>query len=94
MDQKVPDVSTIVPLYGTVQYPLQSLRHEHGEDLALIERIRDITNRFTPPSDACPRYRIFYNMLADFTSELREHIELENDVLFPRAIEAERKASP
>jgi regulator of cell morphogenesis and NO signaling len=93
MDQKVPDASTIVPLFGTVQYPLQSLRHEHGEDLSLIERIRDITKRFTPPSDACPRFRIFYNMLSDFTSELREHIELENDVLFPRAIEAERKAS-
>ena len=93
MDQKVPDVSTIVPLFGTVQYPLQSLRHEHGEDLTLIDRIRDITNRFTPPSDACPRYRIFYNMLAEFTTELREHIALENDVLFPRAVEAERKAS-
>jgi regulator of cell morphogenesis and NO signaling len=92
MDQKVPDASMIVPLYGTVQYPLQSLRHEHGEDLALIEWIRDITNRFTPPPDACPRFRIFYNMLAEFTSELREHIELENDVLFPRAIEAERRA--
>jgi regulator of cell morphogenesis and NO signaling len=92
MDQKVPDVSMVVPLYGTVQYPLQSLRHEHGEDLALIERISDITNRFTPPPDACPRFRIFYNMLGEFTSELREHIELENDVLFPRAVEAERRA--
>ena len=92
MDQKVPDVSTVVPLFGTVQYPLQSLRHEHGEDLGLIDRIRDITKRFTPPADACPRFRIFYNMLEEFTTELREHIELENDVLFPRAIEAERKA--
>ena len=92
MDQKVPDVSTIVPLFGTVQYPLQSLRHEHGEDLTLINRIRDITRDFTPPSDACPRYKIFYNMLSEFTTELREHIELENDVLFPRAVEAERAA--
>lgn len=92
MDQKVPDVSTVVPLFGTVQYPLQSLRHEHGEDLGLISRIRDIAKGFNPPADACPRYRILYNLLAEFTSELREHIELENEVLFPRAIEAERKA--
>ena len=93
MDQKVPDVSMIVPLFGTVQYPLQSLRHEHGEDLALIDRIRDITSRFTPPPDvSCSRYRIFYNMLSEFTAELREHIELENHELFPRAVEAERTA--
>jgi regulator of cell morphogenesis and NO signaling len=91
MDGKVPDTTTVIPLFGTVQYPLQSLRHDHGQDRTLIDRIREITHNFSPPEDACSRYRILYSMLADFTNELREHIEFEDDVLFPRAIDAERK---
>jgi regulator of cell morphogenesis and NO signaling len=92
IDKKVPDVSMVVPLFGTVEYPLQSLRHDHGEDLTLINRIREITNNFSPPADACGNFRVLYKMLSEFTGELHEHIELENDTLFPRAIAAEKAA--
>jgi regulator of cell morphogenesis and NO signaling len=93
MDQKVPDASMVVPLFGTVEYPLQSVRHDHGQDLTFLDRIRDTTHNFSPPQDACARFRILYTMLAEFEGDLRQHIRLENDVLFPRAIEVEKKAA-
>lgn len=94
MDQPVgPDRNILVPLFGTVQYPLQAIRHDHSEDLSLLATIRATTRDFTTPDDACNHYRMLYTILAEFADELDAHIHLENDILFPRAIEVERKAS-
>lgn len=86
------DDSMLVPLFGTLRYPLQSIHHDHTEDLSLIAMIRRASGEFTAPKDACADFRILYTMLAELAKDLEEHIYLENDVLFPRAIEAERKA--
>jgi iron-sulfur cluster repair di-iron protein len=92
MDRAVPDATMLVPMFGTLEYPLQSIRHDHGEDAAFLDAIRLASNRFTPPDDACARHRMLYSMLAEFTGELEQHIRIENDVLFPRAIAVEKKA--
>jgi len=93
MDQKMPDRTMIVPLYGTVEYPLQTIRHDHGEDLQIISMLRNVTHNFSPPEKACSAFRILYATLAEFVEGLEKHIHLENDVLFPRALEAERTAA-
>jgi len=88
-----PDETIVVPLFGTVEYPLQSIRHDHSEDLAQLTAIQDATGNFTPPKGACDRLRSLFSLLQEFDSDLREHIRLENDVLFPRSVEAERAAA-
>ncbi|HXG58085.1 MAG TPA: DUF542 domain-containing protein [Thermoanaerobaculia bacterium] len=81
----------IVPLFGTVEYPLQFIRHDHAEDLHALGELSQLTRRFQPPEGACDRMRAFYADLAEFASELERHIHLENGVLFPRAVEMEKK---
>lgn len=88
-----PDETIVVPLFGTVEYPLQAIRHDHSEDLALLTAIQEATGNFTPPKNACERVRNLFRMLEEFDTDLREHIRLENDVLFPRSVEAERVAA-
>jgi regulator of cell morphogenesis and NO signaling len=46
---------------------------------------------FAVPADACPTYRALYQGLEDFERDLHQHIHLENNVLFPHALEMERK---
>jgi regulator of cell morphogenesis and NO signaling len=88
-----PDETIVVPLFGTVEYPLQSIRHDHTEDLELLQKLREATGDFTPPKGACDRVKRLFSLAREFHTDLQEHIRLENDVLFPRSIEAERAAA-
>ncbi len=66
--------------------------HEHaGRDL---EEIRRASGDFIPPPDACATFRACYQGLEEFAADLRRHVHLENNILFPRALGLERRASP
>jgi regulator of cell morphogenesis and NO signaling len=65
---------------------LAAREHEHavaGERLAVLRRL---TQGFQPPEWACNTFRALYHGLAELERELHEHIHLENNVLFPRAL--------
>jgi len=80
------------PFFGTVKNPIRMMLLEHevaGEKMA---QMRTISFDFNTPEDACPSYRAFYNLLAEFEADLHRHIHLENNVLFPRAAAMEEQA--
>jgi regulator of cell morphogenesis and NO signaling len=53
-----------------------------------------LSNKYTPPADGCNTYRVTYALLNEFEEDLHLHIHLENNILFPKAIEMERELSP
>ncbi|HPH31266.1 MAG TPA: iron-sulfur cluster repair di-iron protein [Chitinophagaceae bacterium] len=76
---------------GTVQQPIQMMEMEHevvGEHLA---KIRELTGHYTLPDDACASYSLLYRMLDAFEDDLHLHVHLENNILFPKAIELEKR---
>jgi regulator of cell morphogenesis and NO signaling len=75
--------------FGTVANPIAMMTQEHDGAGMLLEVIRNQSQQFTPPEGACPTYYAFYNGLREFEQDLHQHIHLENNVLFPRAIELE-----
>jgi regulator of cell morphogenesis and NO signaling len=60
------------------------MEHEHAADK--LGRIRELTSGFELPSYACNKVEVLYAALARLDRDLREHIHLENNVLFPRAL--------
>ena len=78
--------------FGTVADPIAMMAREHDAAGALIAEIRRLSHNFVAPADACPTYHAFYDGLRDFEQDLHQHIHLENNILFPRAIELERSA--
>jgi regulator of cell morphogenesis and NO signaling len=54
-----------------------------------MARIRALSGGFQPPGDACPTYRALYQGLAEFENDLHQHVHLENNILFPRALAME-----
>jgi len=64
---------------------------EHGLAEGRVAEIRDLTAGFEPPAWACAGYMALYAGLREFAADLRQHVRLENDVLFPRAIDLEAK---
>jgi len=75
--------------FDSVTSPIAMMTEEHDAAGALLADLRRLSNSFTTPADACPTYHAFYDGLRDFEKDLHQHIHLENNILFPRAIELE-----
>lgn len=71
-------------LGAAVMRPVDIMRHDHAVHIELLEEIRALTANITAPVGACSSWRTLYAGLAQFTTDLMEHIHLENDVLFAR----------
>jgi regulator of cell morphogenesis and NO signaling len=82
------------PFFDTVQNPVRMMMLEHDAASDLLRTMRATTGDYTPPPDACISYQTLYQALAGFEADLHRHIHLENNLLFPRAIEIEEKAAP
>jgi regulator of cell morphogenesis and NO signaling len=78
-----------VPPFGTVENPIGVMETEHKFVGDAMAEMRHLTNGFTPPADACGTYRVTLQELDAFERDLHEHVHLENNVLFPKAIALE-----
>lgn len=58
---------------------------EHDEAGAALDRLRTLTNDYTPPTDACPTFRAALDGLSDLERDMHQHVHKENNILFPRA---------
>ena len=65
--------------------PVNIIEHEHESVGAAIRLIRDFTRSYAEPANTCELYRALIEALRDFETRLREHMDLENNVLFARA---------
>ena len=79
--------------FDTVERPISVMTEEHERAGAALEQIRELTHGFTPPMGACPTYLAYYQGLHEFEQDMHRHVHLENNVLFPRAVELEERAT-
>lgn len=80
------------PPFGTVQNPVRMMMFEHDTAGDLLRVLRKVTSDYKTPADACISYKTLYQALEAFEQDLHQHIHLENNILFPRAIEMESAA--
>lgn len=66
--------------------PIHVMEQEHEDHGRSLARLRALTADLTAPPEACPTWRALYLRLGRLADELMEHIHLENNVLFPRAL--------
>jgi len=66
--------------------PVTVMEREHDEHGADLRRTRELTTDLVPPAEACTTWRALYLRLAQLERDLMDHIHLENNVLFPRAL--------
>lgn len=77
------------PPFGTVANPVRMMMLEHDRAGELLKEIRALSSDFVPPGDGCMSYQTLYTALAALEKDLHQHIHLENNILFPRAVEME-----
>jgi regulator of cell morphogenesis and NO signaling len=81
------------PFFQTVKNPIYSMMKEHDNAGEIVRRIRAASAEYTAPADACTSYQAAYQALAEFERDLHLHVHLENNILFPRAVEMEAAAA-
>jgi regulator of cell morphogenesis and NO signaling len=78
-------------MFGTVVNPVRMMMQEHDGAGNAIRALRSTSKDYTLPEDACISYRTLYQALQGFEADVHQHIHLENNILFPRAVAMEAK---
>jgi regulator of cell morphogenesis and NO signaling len=91
MEESVTEKQPILPPpFGTVQNPVSMMMHEHDSAGDALRAMRKASGGYAAPADACVSYQTLYKALAELEADLHQHIHLENNILFPRAIAMEQ----
>ena len=85
------DASVYRSQFRTVTNPIHMMEMEHEIVGEALSKIRELSNNYTLPVDACASYRFLYQLLQEFEEDLHLHVHLENNILFPKAIELEKQ---
>ena len=76
--------------FVTVKNPVRMMMMEHDTAGQILRELRALTSDYKVPPDACVSYQTLYQALENFEKDLHQHIHLENNILFPKALELER----
>jgi regulator of cell morphogenesis and NO signaling len=76
--------------FGTVANPIRMMHFEHDNAGAALAEMRQLTNGFAAPESGCAGFRALMHDLSGLEADLHQHIHLENNLLFPRALELEQ----
>jgi regulator of cell morphogenesis and NO signaling len=91
MEESVIQKEPVLPAsFGTIENPVAMMEHEHDSAGSALRAMRKASNEYAAPGDACVSYQTLYKALAGFEADLHQHIHLENNILFPRAIAMEK----
>ena len=79
-------------LIRTLRKPLEEvMQKEHEITGSSLNRLRTITNNYTPPGNACLTHKVTFAKLKELDQDLVQHIHLESNILFPKAIKMEQE---
>jgi regulator of cell morphogenesis and NO signaling len=71
---------------GGAGAPVSVMEHEHESAGKALQRLRELTDGYETPEGACNTWRALWAGLADLETSMHQHIHLENNILFPRAL--------
>jgi regulator of cell morphogenesis and NO signaling len=77
--------------FGTVKNPIWMMTQEHDGAGEILRELREVTADYRVPPDGCISYQALYQALEGFEKDLHQHIHLENNMLFPKAVEFETR---
>lgn len=77
--------------FGSVANPIRVMQFEHITMMGLLESLRELTNQYRPEASSNPLIFLLFAALAGIDADLVEHMHWEDNVLFPRALQAEGK---
>ena len=71
--------------------PIRKMMEEHETEGDRFKTIETLSNNYQVPDGGCATYKVAFAMLKEFQNDLHLHIHLENNILFPMALEMEKQ---
>jgi regulator of cell morphogenesis and NO signaling len=71
---------------ATMSHRMRTMVEEHDHAAVLVQKLRVATDAYNAPPRACHRLRAAYAALERLEADLAQHMKLEADVLFRRAL--------
>jgi len=76
---------------GSVNNPIRVMEHEHAAATSALGEMRRLTGDYALPAGAPESHQTLFRGLSELEADLKTHIHLENDILFPRATALESR---
>ena len=70
----------------SIENPVRIMIQEHDAVAVILQRIKTVTNNYSPPEDACESYILLFKNLNEVKTDTHLHIHKENNLLFPKAL--------
>ena len=87
MEKWVAEGTEIRINHTYLQAPINMMEQEHDHAGEMLAEINRLTHNYTPPPDACTTYKLSFAALQAFEMDLHQHVHLENNILFPKALQ-------
>lgn len=71
--------------------PVKMMEEEHEAAGEILDALQKLTNGYTAPDGACNSFQFLYKKLKALDEDLHQHIHLENNILFPKALAMEKE---
>jgi regulator of cell morphogenesis and NO signaling len=79
-------------LVRTLRKPVKNItQSKHQSVYMSLLRMRELSDHYTPPENACPNHKVTFQKLKEIDDDLIQHLYLENSVLFPKAVSLEKE---
>jgi len=76
---------------GSIKNPINQMEYEHEVVGGFLAEMQKTTSDYDLPADACESFKALYEGLNELEDNLHEHIHLENNMLFPKAVKLEEE---
>jgi len=71
----------------TIKVEISRMNSEHEFAGGAMDKINEITKGYAVPADGCNTYKVAFKLLEEFEDDLHTHVHLENNILFPKALQ-------
>jgi regulator of cell morphogenesis and NO signaling len=91
LQKKSAPEQSIQFVVSSIQSPIRMMEEEHQESGEDLEYFRKATHNYQLPEGACNSHTFLYQKMQEFENDLLQHIHLENNILFPKALKLEQE---
>jgi regulator of cell morphogenesis and NO signaling len=75
--------------FHALHTPLARMQQDHDAASDILDELEQRTSLLTPAKNSCATRQAFFAGLREFQRDLRQHLYLEETILFPRALTLE-----
>jgi regulator of cell morphogenesis and NO signaling len=76
--------------FGALINPIRRMMNDHDDTGHVLKSLRSLSHDYRAPERACTSFQALYRGLDALEKDIHQHIHLENNILFPRALAFEQ----